>query len=138
MIGFLKKIKHFLPIIFTVCLLVLFYFKRYVVIKYYPICMNFLFFAIFFSSLFAKETIIQKFARMMDGELKPKVAIYTKNVTYIWCVFIFLNLIMSIITFFLPDEIWLWYNGCISYILMGILFSVEYIVRILFRKRHSL
>jgi uncharacterized membrane protein len=100
--------------------------------------MNFLFFAIFFSSLFAKETIIQKFARMMDGELKPKVAAYTKNVTYIWCVFIFLNLIMSIITFFLPDEIWLWYNGCISYILMGMLFAIEYIVRILFRKRHSL
>lgn len=138
MMKFLKKIKHLLPVVFTFCLIILFYFKRYVVIKYYPICMNLLFFAIFFSSLFAKETIIQKFARMMDGELKPKVAIYTKNVTYIWCVFIFLNLIMSIITFFLPDEIWLWYNGCISYILMGILFSVEYIVRILFRKRHGL
>ena len=75
---------------------------------------------------------------MMDGELKPKVAEYTKNVTYIWCVFIFLNLIMSIITFFLSDEIWLWYNGCISYMLMGALFAIEYIVRILFRRRHGL
>ena len=81
MMCFLKKIKHFLPIIFTICLIALFYFKRYVIIKYYPICMNLLFFAIFFSSLFAKETIIQKFARMMDGELKPKVAEYTKNIT---------------------------------------------------------
>lgn len=134
----LKRIKHFLPILFTFCLIALFYFKRFVVIKYYPILMNLIFFAIFFSSLFAKETIIQKFAKIMDGELKPKVAVYTKNVTYIWCVFILFNLIMSIITFFLSDEIWLWYNGCISYVLMGLLFAIEYIVRILFRKRHGL
>ena len=138
MIKFFKKIKNFFPIVFTVCLFVLFYFKRFVVIKYYPIFMNLLIFLIFFCSLFAKETIIQKFARMMDGELKPKVATYTKNVTYIWCVFMFFNLIMSIITFFLSDEIWLWYNGCISYILMGTLFAVEYVIRILFRKRHNL
>ena len=74
----------------------------------------------------------------MDGELKPLVAEYTKNVTYIWCIFLFFNLTMSIITFFLSDKIWLWYNGCISYVLMGSLFAIEYIVRILFRKRHGL
>ena len=138
MMNLFRKIKPFLPILFTFCLIALFYFKRFVIIKFYPILMNLIIFAIFFSSLFAKETIIQKFARMMDGKLKPKVAVYTKNVTYIWCVFLFLNLLMSIITFFLSDNIWLWYNGCISYVLVGTLFAIEYIVRILFRRKHGL
>lgn len=133
-----KKLVSLLPFIFTIFLLVLFYFKRFVVIKYYPPIMNFFFFMVFFSSLFMKETVIQKIARTMKPELEDIELEYTRNVTYVWCVFLFLNFVLSVVTIFLSDKIWLLYNGFISYFFLGTIFIVEYIVRIIFRKRHNL
>ncbi len=133
-----KKFFPALPFIFTVFLLVLFYFKRFVVIKYYPPIMNFFFFSVFFSSLFMKETVIQKIARTMKPDLEKIELDYTRNVTYVWCVFLFLNFVISVVTIFLSDRIWLLYNGFISYFFLGTIFIVEYIVRIFFRKRHNL
>ena len=127
-----------LPIIFTVFLFILFYIKRFFVIRFYPPVMNFIIFMIFFSSLFGKETIIQKFAKMIKKELCPIELEYTKNLTYVWCVFLFLNFIISVITIFLSDKIWMFYNCFLSYFLVGTLFIIEYIVRIIFRKRHNL
>ena len=134
----LKKIRFLAPILFTVCLFIVFYFKRFIIIKYYPPIMNTFIFLIFFSSLFTKETVIQKFARLLDGELKPKVASYTKNLTIIWCVFLFINLLISIITIFMSDKIWMLYNCCIAYILIGLIFIIEYPVRIMYRRKHNL
>ncbi len=133
-----KKLVSFLPFVFTVFLLVLFYFKRFVVIKFYPPIMNFVFFMVFFSSLFMKETVIQKIARTMKPDLEQIELDYTRNVTYVWCVFLFLNFVLSVVTIFLSDKIWLLYNGFISYFFLGTMFIVEYIVRIIFRKRHNL
>ena len=127
------------PFIFTIFVFILFYFKRFFVIKFYPPMMNFTIFMIFFSSLFTKETIIQKIAKIWNKKpLHPLELNYTKNLTYIWCVFLFLNLSFSIATIFLSDEIWMFYNCFFSYFLIGTLFIIEYIVRIIFRKRHKL
>ena len=127
-----------LPFIFTVCIFILFYFKRFFVIRFYPPIMNFLIFMVFFSSLFGKETVIQKFARMCKSNLEPAELIYTKNLTYVWCVFLFLNFVVSVITIFLSDKIWMIYNCFLSYFMVGTLFIIEYIVRIFYRKRHNL
>lgn len=133
-----KKIISILPLIFTICLLVLFYFKRFVVIKFYPPIMNFFFFALFFSSLFMEKTIIQKIALKMNPDLSDFELEYTKNLTYIWCVFLFLNFVFSVMTIYMSDRVWLFYNGFLSYFLVGTIFIVEYIVRLIFRKRHNL
>ncbi len=133
-----KKIISILPFIFTISLLVLFYFKRFVVIKFYPPIMNFIFFALFFSSLFMEKTIIQKIALKMNPELSDFELEYTKNLTYIWCVFLFLNFVFSVMTIYMSDRVWLFYNGFLSYFLVGTIFIVEYIVRLIFRKRHNL
>ena len=130
-----KKLRLFLPVLFTVFIVFLFYLKRLILLKYYPVCINFIFFLIFFSSLFAKETVIQKIAKTMDGKLTDKTATYTRKLTYIWCGFTFFNFIISLITVFLPDKYWILYNGLISYILMGALFISEYLIRISFRKK---
>lgn len=133
-----KKLLSLLPFLFTICLVVLFYFKRFVVIKFYPPIMNFSFFVLFFSSLFMKETIIQKMARVMKPDLEEIELKYTRNLTYVWCVCLFLNFSVSVLTIFLSDKIWLFYNGFLSYFFIGTIFIVEYIVRIIFRKRHNL
>ena len=129
---------RFFPFIFTICLFIIFYFKRYFVIKFYPPIMNFTIFVIFFSSLFTKETIIQKFAKLWNKNLHPLELSYTRNLTYVWCVFLFLNFIISIFTIFLSDKFWIFYNCFFSYFLIGTIFIIEYIVRIIFRKRHNL
>ena len=129
------KLKHFIPVFFTLCVVFLFYIKRFVVLKFYPPICNFFIFSLFFFSLFTKETIIQKFARMMEGNLKPPVLNYTRKITYLWAIFTFLNFLVSVWTIFLPDNIWILYNGCISYILVGLLFLIEYSIRIFLRKR---
>lgn len=129
------KIKPFISVLITLCIVFLFYVKRFVFLKFYPPICNLFVFVVFFSSLFAKETIIQKFARMCGDKLERPAWVYTRNLTYVWCVFMFMNLLISIWTIFLSDNIWMLYNGCISYILIGLFFGIEYVVRIILRKR---
>ncbi|MGN1392478.1 MAG: hypothetical protein ACI4V7_00330 [Succinivibrionaceae bacterium] len=61
---------------------------------------------------------------------------YCQVVTYVWCVFFIINGTISYITAeFCSKDIWTIYNGIIAYILIGIIFTVEYIVRITLKKR---
>ena len=132
----MDKVKRLIPIFITLCVVFLFYIKRIVFLKYYPPICNLFIFCVFFFSLFGKETIIQKIARACGDKLEKPAFDYTRKLTYVWCCFTFCNLLISIWTIFLSDKIWILYNGCISYILIGILFTVEYIVRINLRKRN--
>ena len=73
---------------------------------------------------------------MIDGELSENALKYTRNLTYIWCVLTFFNFVVSLITVFLSKEIWALFNGLISYILIGTLFFVEYIIRTILKKKN--
>ncbi len=132
------KLRFLLPISFTLLVIFLFWYTRIFAFKFYPVIMDFLFFAMFFSSLFMKETVIQKIARMMEGgELNDFVKKYTRNLTYIWCVFLFANFLIALSTVFMDDKIWMLYNGCISYLAVGTFFIIEYIIRIIMKKKYE-
>ena len=136
--GYIKKIKPLLPFVGTVFIVCLFHFSKVYVLKFYPVIVNSFILCVFFSSLFCKETIIQKIARKMEGkELSDFTKKYTKRLTYVWCVFLFVNLMISIATVFMSDKIWALYNACISYIALGVMFGVEYIVRIIMRAKYD-
>lgn len=126
------------PVIFTFVVIGVFHFTHFIALKFYPAVINLLIFSIFFSSLFTKETIIQKFARLMERkELPDIVKQYTRNLTYVWCVFLMFNFLFSSATIFMSAKVWTIYNGCVSYLLTGALFAVEYIVRIIFKRKHN-
>lgn len=129
------KIKRTIPVFITVSVFVLFYIKRFIFLKFYPPVCNLFVFLVFFISLFKKETIIQKIAKALDGELSKNQITYTRYVTYAWCILTFFNFVISIWTIFLSDKIWLLFNCCISYILIGLLFIIEYLIRIILRKK---
>ena len=131
----MDKFKSVIPLLITFCVIFLFYIKRFVFLKFYPPVCNLFVFIVFFSSLFAKETIIQKIARAYGDKLEKPAFIYTRRVTYAWCILTFFNFVVSIWTIFLSDKIWLLFNGCICYVLIGLLFIIEYIIRITLRKR---
>lgn len=130
-------LKAFLPVVFTAFIITLFHFTQWIVVKYYPVVVNFLIFIMFFSSIFQKETVIQKFARLMEPDIKPKALEYTRKLTYVWVCVTFINFFVSFLTIYMSEKIWMWYNGCISYIFIGIVFAIEYIVRINFKRKHD-
>ncbi len=134
----MKKYGFVFSTLFTVSVILLFHFTRFGGLKLYPVVVNFAIFWIFLSSLFCKETVIQKFAKMTEGVLSEPVKIYTRKLTYIWCVYLFIQFLCSVMTCFMSDKIWMLYNGFLSYIFLGCFFAIEYTVRIVFRKRKLL
>ena len=86
----------------------------------------------------AREDIQEFLDTLIEGGvLDDFTRNYTRNLTYVWCIFLFINLSISIATVFMPAKIWALYNACISYIALGVMFGVEYIVRIILRARHK-
>lgn len=132
-----KKLKAIIPVLGTVCVVLLFHFSKIYALKFYPVIVNSFIFCVFFSSVFCEETIIQKIAKKMDGELTNFSRNYTRKLTYVWCIFLFVNLSISFATVFMSPKVWELYNACISYIALGVMFGVEYIVRIILRAKYD-
>ena len=94
----------------------------------YPVCMNFLICSAFLLSL--KGTpLITVFAEKMGHSLTPDVLSYTRKATWAWGIFMAINTLVSLITVFLPLSYWTFYNGFLSYILIGLMFGAEYLCR---------
>jgi len=96
----------------------------------YPVFVSLLFFSVFSFSLFHPPSVVERLARLEDPDLPPKGVAYTRKVTLVWSVFFLTNAAMSLFTIWYEDR-WLWslYNGCISYVLMGLLMAAEMSVR---------
>ena len=101
-----------------ILVIILFHYTNWIWVKLYPVIVNFFLFCLFFGSIFVKETIIQKFARLTEPDIKPKALEYTRNLTYVWAVFIFLNFLVSVATLFMSEKVWAFYNGFLSYIFL--------------------
>lgn len=110
-------------------------------LKFYPIalCLTFLF--VFAVSLFSPPCIIFRFASMQDKGIPDKatrllVEEYCRRVTLVWCAFFILNSLAAFWTAFFADErVWSIYNGGISYIIMGLIFIIEFIARSFVNKK---
>ena len=113
-------------------------------IKLYSVVINVTLLFVFGSTLFLKPSIIFRFATLADKSIagssyENQVKLYCRNVTIVWCGFFILNGSAAALTTFAdkifglsPQEarrVWAVYNGGISYVLMGILFVVEFIIR---------
>ncbi|MDO5685881.1 MAG: hypothetical protein Q4G42_00550 [Neisseria sp.] len=97
---------------------------------WYPVWVSVLLLVVFAGSLFTRQSIIERLARLQQPDLPPQGVRYTRRVTQIWCAFFIIN--GSIITALILTEnhaAWTWYTGIVSYVLMGILFAGEYAYR---------
>ena len=102
-----------------------------ITLRFYPVLINMGLFVIFVSSLVFPPSFIERLARLQHPDLPDNVMIYTRKVTVIWSVFFLINGIIATTTAIWSSFAW-WslYNGLISYILMGLLMGIEYLVRI--------
>jgi uncharacterized membrane protein len=106
-------------------------------LKLYPVAVSAAFLGVFGYSLLAPPTAIERIARGRGPALPPFAVAYTRRVTQVWCGFFLLNGGIALATAqWAPAAVWSLYTGVVYYVLMGLLFAVEYLVRIQVKKRH--
>ena len=103
--------------------------------KLYPVIVNIMLLLFFGLSIFWPPTVIWRLATMKEKDLETSpdrelAEAYCRKVTIVWCVFFIMNSMISLATsLWASDGIWTLYNGLISYILMGMLFGGEILLR---------
>ena len=97
---------------------------------YYPVLVNAILLLLFAYSLFAPPTVVERLARITEPQLDAAGIAYTRRVTQVWCWFFIVNGAIALTTCLSGDiTLWTLYNGGISYLLMGALMGIEWIVR---------
>lgn len=131
----------FSSVLFLIAGLFCFITQKSLFLKLYSVSVSILFLFAFASTFFIKPNIIFRFACMMNKNIigspgEKQILKYCLKVTVVWCIFFILNGSISVWTAVhdfgsekLNNQIWSVYNGGISYVLMGMLFAVELIVR---------
>lgn len=95
----------------------------------WPVLVNLTFLWTFATSL-RGTPIVERFARLQDPDLTPDKIAYCRGVTKVWCGFFVFNAAVIGGLALVPDLRW-WtiYSGAISYVLLGLLFAAELVVR---------
>ena len=110
--------------------------NHFLALKLYPVLVNAAMLSVFTYSLFVPPSMVEQFARRREPDLPPQSVTYTRRVTQVWCVFFALNGGIALFTaLWTSAATWSLYNGFVAYLLMGLLFAVEYGVRCNFRRR---
>ncbi|WP_288749128.1 AMP-binding protein [uncultured Treponema sp.] len=140
-----KKALDWRPMVssalFLIAGIVCFVTNQSVFLKLYSVVISVVLLSVFGSTLFFEPNICFRFAVMSDKSIagssyEAQVCAYCRKVTVVWCCFFIINGSIAAYTALhdfgsedLNNKIWSVYNGGISYILMGLLFSVELLVR---------
>ena len=99
-------------------------------LKAYPIFVSLGMAAVFGCSLACPPSTIERFARFREPDLPEAATPYLRNVTLIWFCFFLVNASISAWTALSENlELWALYNGFLSYVLVGLLFAGEIVVR---------
>ena len=95
-----------------------------------PTLINLGFCATFAASL-RSLPVAERFARMQVSDLSPAEVAYCRAVTVAWCGFFVLNgSVAAALALWAPLRWWTVYTGALAYALIGLLFAVEYLVRV--------
>lgn len=106
-------------------------------VLFYPVWMNATLLLVFVASLWRKPAVITRLATLLEGSLSEKAVAYTEKVTMVWAVFFLINGAISLATAVHGDiDLWTLYNGFISYVLIGLLFVIEWSVRRVVKNKH--
>lgn len=100
-------------------------------LRFYPAIANAAMLLLFSWTLLSPPSLIERIAKIQHPDLPPEGIVYTRRVTQVWCAFFIVNGGIAFATALWGSfELWSLYNGLIAYLLMGLLFVGEYIVRI--------
>jgi uncharacterized membrane protein/rubredoxin len=111
-------------------------------IKLYPALTALAYLTIMITSFFFPPPLAYYFIDIFDKTIKTKIPkevfeSYYLKASVIWCVFFFIDGIISVFTtLYGSDRVWGIYNGGVTYFLMGLIFIGEFIVLKSIEKRH--
>ena len=101
----------------------------------YPVLINLALLALFAGSLCSGMPVIERLARLQEPQLPPAAVRYTRKVTWVWVGFFSVNAAIATgLALWAPLTWWALYTGLIAYLLMGLLFAGEWLVRQRVRK----
>lgn len=134
--GPIEKMMLFISSFMAIVSVFGFIFDRDEVVKLYPVLINLGLAGLFLFSLKKNNTpVIERIARLREN-LDERGVRYTRKVTIAWFFFFIFNASVSFWTFYYADlELWTFYNAFLSYILIGVFFSIEYMIRRQVKKR---
>jgi uncharacterized membrane protein len=106
-------------------------------LKLYPVLVNAGMLAVFGYSLLRPPSMIERIAAFYESQPSSQAIQYMRRVTQVWCGFFIVNGLLAFITALWASEaVWSLYNGLIAYVLMGLVFGIEYCVRLQVKRRH--
>lgn len=107
-----------------------------VLLRWYPVLINAAMLVLFAGSLLSGMPVIERLARLQEPGLPTAGVHYTRQVTKVWVGFFIVNgTIAAALTLWAPLAWWTLYNGLIAYLLMGLLFAGEWLIRQRVRSR---
>ena len=106
-------------------------------LKLYPVLVSAALLGVFGASLLTPMSAIERMARLSGQDFPPVASAYMRTVTKVWCGFFVCNGALALGTALWASEaVWSLYTGLVSYVLMGLLFGGEYLVRLRFKRLH--
>jgi uncharacterized membrane protein len=106
-------------------------------LKLYPVLVNVSMLAVFGYSLLSPPSMVERIAALYENTVSPTAQLYMRRVTQVWCVFFIVNGLLAFMTaVWASAAVWSLYNGLIAYVLMGLVFAIEYCVRLHVKRRH--
>lgn len=103
-----------------------------------PALVNLALLAQFASSLRGETPLVERFARMQVATLSEPERAWCRQVTVAWCVFFALNaLTAATLALAAPVAWWTLFTGLLSYLLLGAMFTVEYVLRSMRFRRYG-
>ena len=106
--------------------------------KAYPVALSLGTAAVFGVSLLRPPSLVERFARLQEPDLPPAGQAYCRTVTVVWTVWLVANAaVAGALALWGSDEAWALWTGLIAYIVMGLLFGGEVLIRRSMRRRHA-
>lgn len=95
-----------------------------------PVLVNLTLLANFAASLRGPVSLVERYARLQEPELPPGGEAYCRKVTVAWCWFFAANAAACAgLAGLAPVSWWALYTGILAYILVGVGFTIEFLVR---------
>lgn len=99
-------------------------------IKLYPVLISSFMAGLFATSLLNDESLIEKMAKLSGKTITSLAKVYTKKLTAIWSILLFINALIALyLAFFASTQAWALYCGLIAYFVFGLFIVVEIIYR---------
>jgi uncharacterized membrane protein len=79
-----------------------------------------------------REPLVTRIARHVHGTLPPDIELYTRRVTWAWCIYFAVMATTSVALFaFAPLRVWSWFANVLNVPFILLMFAAEYIYRVL-------